>query len=276
MANQEIREHNEQRQLGAVALIHRQRRGASPFSEILLMRDAAKVETVAGLQEWNYPPQTPWGLPGGGRGNQEPRPSGRIYPENLATTIHNETKEELGVSLQLLASTLAKQAYPIIAAQLRESKKLTDEFAVTSVWVEYDSLSWSAQRKLDSKKQQDQVTWQMLEFLAMEYQSEVLFARERKRKKPLSIEYRPHALAAAYVWYLEKSCGRSAQELRDELQEYNQKTHRFIYQDAAQRTQGGQVHQVNNGIFQADGVLLPTAQMSFRDRRYLLRSTQSK
>lgn len=276
MANQEIREHNEQRQLGAVALIHRQRQGTTPFSEILLMRDVAKVETVAGLQEWNYPSQAPWGLPGGGRGNQKARPNGRIYPENLASTIYNETKEELGVSLQLLASTLAQQAYPIIAAQLQESEKRTDEFAVTSVWVEYDSLSRTAQRKLDSEQQQDQVTWQMLEFLAMEYQSEILFARERKRKKSLSIGYRPHALAAAYVWYLEKICGRSAEELQRELQEYNQKTHRFIYQDAAQRSQNGQLHQVNNGIFQADGTLLPTAEMNFRDRRYLLRPTQSK
>lgn len=257
------REHQERRQFGALGVIHRNYRNAD---QLLVLKDEQKTETVAGLSRWAEMSDSVWSFPGGGRGMKPKAPSGAVYPENVAMTLSHEIQEELGVAIQLIQTDLRKQAYPFLAAQLRLDQQKTDEFAVTSAQLEYDQLSKPQQRLIATGVERGDSRWVEQDELRLLFLSKILFQRAGESER---FTFRPHALMAAFLWFLQDTQAWSSTAIERFITPLNQKTHAFIYADADKRSRLTAPHRVNNGAFQSDGQLIPSEEMDFRDRRYL-------
>lgn len=271
------------RRMGAVAVIGRDRLYKPGITEVFLFSDWAKFQEMAGSLKWRttYTHRRPsWSFPGGARSGNE----------TALETIAAEMTEELALQNELkpdeILGTIIMQAFPFIAAQINKFYSTAiDVAAVTSMHIPFDALPRETQVEIEQivagEVRRVKACW--FELSKIHELFEAFVSGAAKLGDPEDI-LRPHSLVAAQIWWLT----RMGENVVPVIQAYNRQAYqtivhrqqylpdRFLYDDRFVAIEGIPESRLalNNGFFDHEGQIhldeLPEGQ-----RNYLVPSTRS-
>lgn len=247
------RSHEELRQMGGLAEVIRDYSG---HQQILHIIDARKTEVAGGFSRWFRGDGVALNPMGGGRGTDE-----NGLPESLETTLSAETNEELGVEIDIASLTTRQQIHPFIAGQLDAKNNRINQFAVTSLQLQWDELPAEVRHDIEKKMNKGEAFWLNVALLVNLFE-----CMYQGKHFPKNLITRPQALTAAMIWHLEDDKKMAEDDLIKWITKINQGTHGFIYAQARANKL-----KINNGAFTSQGELVSPQSMTPEDQAFLLR-----
>lgn len=249
----------EKRQMGATAFIvrqHSKRKFSPPEAAVLVIKDEGKIEMSSGLPQRRTPQphHLTYGIPTGGR--QETHSGEK---ETLTQTVQREMAEELsGYSLaviealtqQLTLKEVQRLALPFLVAQWRTHRQTIDFIPAVTAIQEFDALPKEVQHEIDrgvGSVGQERF-WAPIRALNGWYE---VLARSDAKDQRINFLFRPQALTAAHLYYLEYVAHLPSEIVTSQIIKGNEGVYGSVQK--FMDTHGG--WQLNNGTMLADGSL---------------------
>ncbi len=263
----------EKRQMGALALIVRKQAAGNFCPQekvVLLIRDEGKIEQSSGLPQQRdpQPNHLTYAVPAGGR--QE---TAQGKQETITETLQREMAEELSgysfavieaLTQQLTLKEVQRLAYPFLVAQWRTHLRTIDMIPVASIAQEFDALPREIQHEIERGIDYvgEERFWAPIRALNDWYE---MLAQSGAEDRRINHLFRPQALTAAHLYYLEYVARMPAEMVTPQIIKGNKGVYGSVQK--FMDTHGG--WQLNNGTMLADGSLNFNV-LSEEDTNYLV------